>query len=87
MITIWKQRLGIADYDRYPIDGQVGRILHVGLDPEGHPAMWFTVDPHGPPSRFLVWLLGTGGPAVTTPYVGSFVQGPFVWHVFAEVTA
>lgn len=46
---------------------------------------WFLVDPEAPVERRRFHLTGTGWeiPASQTlTYLGTFFQGPYVWHLF-----
>lgn len=63
--------------------------LHAGLDPAGTPCLWCLVDPERATAPLPVAIFGTGNPMAgipASPHVGSFVQGGFVWHVFAGGT-
>lgn len=66
-------------------------ILHVGLDGEGNPAVWVRVDMNVNDDTFVATQVFGTGMNLTEPelngldYAGSFVQGPFVWHVFGAV--
>lgn len=97
MTVIWKFRLPIS---RTPVidmpDGAA--IVHVGLDPEGTPSIWAIVDEAQPftPRRFRVAMTGEplipdSPPGVSDTatargaYLGTFVQGAIVAHVFAAV--
>lgn len=83
---------------KYPIAGEPGTVmhvetldgpvLHVGLDPNGLACIWVHGDT-GEGSRFrALALVGTGWPLDKSPinilskHLGSFVQGPFVWHLW-----
>lgn len=60
------------------------QILHVGLDPGGKPCLWALVSPDANTRMVQLYIVPTGGeePAQASKHLGSFVQGPFVWHVF-----
>ena len=84
--TIWKFPLEITDRQDIKMPGEP-KILSVGLDPKGVPCLWALVQPGNPEWRISVHIVGTGNPAenaVGQTFVGSFVQGPFVWHVFTN---
>jgi hypothetical protein len=45
------------------------------------------VDTQNPPENFEVNVVGTGhelNKKTTNVHAGSFVQGPFVWHVYFQ---
>lgn len=85
MTTIWKFPISIIDRPRVRMPGGA-EIIHVGLDPEGVPCLWALVDSDEKPIIYDFWLCGTGNRIPDNLYanrhVGSFVEGPFVWHVF-----
>ena len=86
MTTIWKYELEITDRQDIKMPGEA-KILSAGLDPSGVPCVWAMVQPGAIERRFSVHIVGTGNPAenaVGERFVGSFVQGPFVWHVFVN---
>jgi hypothetical protein len=86
MTTIWKFPIEITDRQELNMPGEA-KILSVGLDPSGVPCVWAMVQPGKTERRFHVHIVGTGNPAesaVGQRFVGSFVQGPFVWHVFTD---
>jgi len=61
-----------------------GEVLHVG-EQGGRPHAWVLVDPQDAPlvSRKLT-IVGTSQLVPDAPYVGTFFNGQFVWHVFDE---
>ncbi len=64
-----------------------GTVVHVGLDPNCNPCVWLLVDPDAPTVARRFTLVGTGDSVADAAHpVGSFVDGPFVWHV-VEVPA
>lgn len=58
--------------------------LHVGLDPSGTPCVWARVTTTKAPAYYVFFIVPTGGsmPSVYTEYLGTFVDGFFVGHVF-----
>jgi hypothetical protein len=84
MKTVYKYPIGITRYqvvntfkDAVPV--------HVGFDPQGQPCIWMEVDTANPPENFAVNVIGTGHEVPkNTNHIGSFVQGPFVWHVYFQ---
>ncbi len=65
------------------------RLCHAGLDPSGAPCLWadvwFEEGDKGVTREFEVF--GTGHPVPPDRvFEASFVDGPFVWHVFSGST-
>lgn len=83
MKTIYKYPIEIIDSQviEMPINAEV---IHAGLDPQGAPCVWATVRPDNKSEPVAVFVVGTGNPIPerARQHVGSFNQGPFVWHVF-----
>jgi hypothetical protein len=88
MGTVWKFAFEIEDVLRVqmPIGASV---VHVGCDPSGVPCFWALVLPKAATEIRTFQLRGTGERVGDEcgAHVGSFVQGPFVWHVFESVGA
>ncbi len=68
------------------------KILHAGPDPTGQVCVWAAVMPDRPQmadnfARVLVAGTGhdIGEPFRAEHHIGSYVDGPFVWHVFAFI--
>ena len=83
MKTIYKYPIEITD--KQEIQMPFGaEVIHAGLDPQGMPCLWATVESANSPEPVLVGVVGTGNPMPlhAERHVGSFVQGPFMWHVF-----
>ena len=56
---------------------------HVGMDPMGNPSVWVVLDPEADKVEHELTVFGTGQEIpYGANYVGTFFQGPFVWHVF-----
>ncbi len=83
MKTIYKYPIKITDEQEIQMPGEV-TVLHAGLDPQGVPCVWAMVDSDLPTGPVSILVIGTGNPMpyVAHTHLGSFVQGPFVWHVF-----
>lgn len=87
MRTIWKYNLSRTDLQKIqmPIDAE---LLYV--DNQGGPTLWALVDTDNPSVERLICIVGTGhpipGPEISGrfayAYVGSVLDGPFVWHIF-----
>ncbi len=63
--------------------------LKVGHDPQGQLCVWSAVEPGIPKRNYTFYFVGTGhevDPRVVkvSNYMGTFHEGPFVWHVFSE---
>lgn len=77
---------------KYPIDitsqqfiemPKGAKLLHVALDGWGKPCIWAQVDTDQPKVKRMFFIYGTGAPMRHHEnYVGTFVEGKFVWHVF-----
>lgn len=88
MRTIYKYPIEIRDQQtiQVPVTGHGGGpdFLHVGLDALGKPSIWLEVDPEGSPRDCNVYVVGTGMPLPSSAaqHLGTFVQGPYVWHLY-----
>jgi hypothetical protein len=64
------------------------RFLHAGIDPAGRPCVWLEVRPDEPESGIVreFQMFGTGHvvPDEGWEHCGSFVDGPFVWHIYGR---
>lgn len=82
MKTIYKYPIEIVDKQIIKFDRS--KVVHVGLDPQGTPCIWAEYCSIYPPSDHFVYIIGTGNPMpeITLRHIGSFIQGPFVWHVY-----
>lgn len=85
MRTIYKYPIEITDLQK--IEMPIGEVLHAGLDPSGTPCIWAAVDTECDRISQEILIYGTGNTMPVYPsgrrHVGTFVQGQFVWHVFA----
>ncbi len=81
--TIYKYPLNITDEQTINLP-EGAKILHAGLDPQGVPCLWAAVYPANPSIPTVIYIIGTGWemPKAADGHIGSFIQGPFVWHVF-----
>jgi len=84
---------------RFPLEGRDPRgfvlslpaqaqILHVGLRPsDGIPSVWVLFSLEAPVVNRLFVIIGTGWNIDKDPgrYVGTFMVGPMVWHLFESV--
>ena len=59
-------------------------ILHVGLDPQGETCIWTKSHPENELFPQTLYIIGTGEaiPPAADKYIGSFRDGPFMWHVY-----
>jgi hypothetical protein len=84
MKKIYKYPIEITDEQEIQIP-LGSEIMHAGLDPLGNPCIWVMVDVNECQSESVtVFVVGTGHPMPHSYncYAGTFVHGPFVWHVF-----
>lgn len=82
-MTILKYILEIVHMQALTISAG-SKILMVGLDPNGKPALWLeTPREQHKVVQIQIYIVGTGQdvPQGTT-HVGSFVQHQYVWHVY-----
>lgn len=87
---VWKFKLpvGLGRSGQFSIP-EPGTIVHVGLDPSGVACLWAIVRPSAPPPEwklrtFLIVPTGAPGFVDGLDYVGTFFEGPFVWHLFEQ---
>jgi hypothetical protein len=72
-----------------PLAVPYGTPIHVGPDPTGIPCLWMqhTQAEIGTLPDCQVTIVGTGHPfngnEIGT-HVGSYVDGPYMWHVFVR---
>lgn len=83
MKTIYKYPIKITNEQEISMP-QDAKVIHAGLDPQGTPCVWAVVDTERETEPVSILVYGTGNPMNYFPHehVGSFTQGPFVWHVF-----
>jgi len=84
--TIWKFPLEVTDHQSVVMP-QGAHALSVGLDPQGQLCLWALVDPELDLLPLEVVIVGTGHRSYLIEhlrFLGSVVQGSFVWHVFVE---
>lgn len=85
MRVIWK--FPLESYGRNTVNMPcLARVLHVGLDPQGNPCLWAEVDPTVEKADRQFYIVGTSHtlPPEARAFVGTFMQPPFVWHVYAD---
>ncbi len=89
MKTIYKYPLKIQDEQEIEMPPGA-MVIHAGLDPNKDPCVWALVDRTRTRTRtsdlvpIKIRIAGDGRAIEEVPliYVNSFVQGPFIWHVF-----
>lgn len=60
-------------------------VIAVGLSPNGHPSLWAEVDPEDEVGLVTLRVIGTGDELPDKrKHLGSFANGPFMWHVYSE---
>lgn len=78
MKQIWKfQVSGIIEM---PADAKILTVQNQN----GDPCIWALVDPNQKMDARMFTIVGTGKPFddTNTVYIGTFQDGPFVWHLF-----
>lgn len=87
MRSIWKFPLGVALDDKAAevTMPEGAQVAHFGLQ-DGSPTVWALVDSDNPPEPRRFQIFGTGHPLPRgCRHVGTYGDGPFVWHVFEMV--
>lgn len=85
MITVWKYPFAVRD--RVEIVMPRGAEILLVADQDGAACIWARVCPNRPTETRTFVIFGTGYPILPGGnHVGSFQQGPFVWHVFEDVS-
>ncbi len=80
--TVWKYDVPLNDVVEVQMP-QGSRILKFDTQ-QGVLTLWALVSPEFTPERRRFRLAGTGHPLPegSLDYIGSCLQGPFVWHLF-----
>lgn len=81
---IWKYKLdGLISQIQIPIEA---KVLTVQTQNE-QPHIWALVNPNNEMETRKFTVIGTGHPFDDTnmKYIGTFQDGPFVWHLFENV--
>lgn len=85
MRTVHKFHINPDDRPTVPIRHL--RFVLAGLDPQTRPCIWLEVAPDVPNAGIVreFQIFGTGHEVPTGwEHCGSFVDGPFVWHVYGR---
>ncbi len=81
--SVWKFSLELAEVQVVPMPSGA-QLLHVDMQ-AGTLNLWALVDPTAEPEERKIAVVPTGHPAPSeAAYVGTAMDRPFVWHVFAE---
>lgn len=81
MKTIYKYPIQIdKEHEILTVEG--AEIIHIGLDPNGKPCIWCEVEIINKPEKWEIAVIGTGHTVPDGKHVGSFVDAPFMWHVY-----
>ncbi len=81
---IWKYKLdGVVNDIQIPMEA---KVLTVQVQNEV-PHIWVLVSPENEVETRKFMVVGTGHPFDDTSmkYIGTFQDGPFVWHLFENV--
>lgn len=87
MSKIYKYPIEIIDHQQITVMAKLRQIIHVGLDPNEQPCIWAVIDSGYKSVNVIdVYVVGTGNPIpdASVSHLGSFNQGPFVWHVYTN---
>lgn len=80
--TVWKFNLFLGDQSVPMPNGALALALMYQGD---QLCLWALVDPEATAVHRRIMICGTGHPLTNADmytYIGSVVQGPFVWHAF-----
>lgn len=82
MKVIWKYPLALVDHMQVVIMPTGAEVLSVAIQ-HGVPTLWAQVDTKPICTRLFV-VVGTGHrlPEVPLKFIGTVIDGRFVWHVF-----
>lgn len=87
MAAVWKFPLAFPTLTIEGVTMPAGaKVLHVGMQ-DRVITLWALVDPDAEPTRRLIATVGTGHSAPApdeATYLGTVMDGAYVWHVFAE---
>jgi hypothetical protein len=85
MNTIWKTPVEIKDWQAVFVTAGAHPIF-VGLDPQGVPSIWWEVNAQAVAAERRIVVVGTGNRVPPgCVHIGSFVDGQYVWHVYAAL--
>jgi len=86
MKTIHKYELELADFQQ--VDMPHGAILMTVIIQHGKLCLWAEVQTCNPMRGRIIEIVGTGNPIASkqTGYIGTVVDGAFVWHVFEKLS-
>lgn len=87
MRTIYRYPLRVTDVQSITGPG-LSRVIAVD-NRRGELEVWAEVDDAQPERTATIRIVGTGNPRMhdsDVPYVGHVIDGPFIWHIYAEVS-
>ena len=87
MLTIWKFEFEVAD--EATVEMPVGaEILSVGMQVQHTICIWAKVDDKEKSQKRVFYARGTGHSIGWMPvgaeFIGTVIDGEFVWHIFGE---
>lgn len=85
MRTVYRYPLLVTDVQTITGPG-LSRVIAVD-NRRGELEAWAEVDDAQPVDSRRVYVVGTGNPRMhdsDADYIGHVIDGPFVWHVYAE---
>lgn len=82
LAVVYKYPIGLGTNSIETFKG--AEVLSCGFDPNGTICIWVKVDPTAPAANIIVDCIGTGWdmPDDEAKFIGTFVDGPYIWHVF-----
>ena len=82
-MQIWKYQLEPAATTQLRVPAPA-KPIHVGIDANGYACVWFEVIEDQPTQAITLRRIGTGWKFSGGEHLGSYVEGPFVWHIYRE---
>lgn len=90
MRTIWKFTLATRNEAGIFKVPEGAHFFYAGQDPSGELCAWAYVNTAEPEVHRRIAVVGTGQPfpfESGADFLGTVVEGPYVWHIFAEMEA
>lgn len=82
--AIWKYNVRVSDNTQILTMPAPARVLHVGCQQPGVVAVWAEVTPGSSTEVSRAFHVHGTGHGVRGVYVGTALDGEFVWHLYAE---
>ena len=85
--VIYKYPLQLRKEQKLPLP-QAANVINVGVQ-DGTITLWAMVDTDAPSEEITIRIYGTGqeiDPNLVLYPLGTVFDGPYVWHVFEDIT-